>query len=175
METGRPNNAAAIAGHVQGLREAKAAFQALPQIVRDRMLNATEVTVREIARGGQARLQASPSIQTRALYNHVAWSISKTTGRGRVGITSGTTTIANLQTRKTVRVKGLIVQGRDGKQRIDRPSRRAHFIEFGTRFMDAEPFMIPSADAEKANFLARAIAAGKAIEADVANVGSRAL
>lgn len=171
----RPNNQAGIAGHIRGLREAKAAFQKLPEVVRANMLDAVETTVREIARGAQARLQASPSIQTRNLYNAVAWRVTKTNGRGRVGITSGTTTI-QIGARK-VRVKGIITAGRGGSAstsagaKLDRPSRRAHFVEFGTRHHSAEPFMTPAAESQKQPFLVRARAAGKGIERDMATVG----
>lgn len=177
MAGARPNNQAAIAGHVQGLREAKAAFQALPAIVRDNLLHATTVTVQQIARGAQARLVASPSIQTRNLYNAVAWSVTKTNGRGRVGITSGQTVFSDLATRKRIRVKGIVMAGNAGgaSGRVDRPSRRAHFIEFGTKHMPAEPFMMPAADAEKGPYLQRCVAAGKGIERDVAAIGLRNL
>lgn len=178
---GRPNNAAAIGAHVEGLREAKAAFQALPEIVRDAMLAATEVTVREIARGAKARLQASPSIQTRNLYNAVAWSINKKNGRGRVGIGMGTTTITTQASfargviaGRKIRVKGIITAGAGGGAaggRIDKPSKRAHYVEFGTKHMPAEPFMIPAADAEKDHFLARCRAAGRTIETETARIG----
>lgn len=185
--TGMPNEA--IAGYVRGLRELKAAFQALPQIVRDRMLAATETTVREIARGAQARLLSSPSVQTRNLYNHVAWSVTKTNGRGRVGISIGSTTVSRMaaaasghgrlirraqgKVGKNVKVRG-VVQITSTGARIDYPSRRAHFIEFGTKHMKAEPFMMPAAEAEKPHALGRAMAAWKAIETDVVAIGGGA-
>lgn len=170
MATTNPN----LSGYVQGLREAKAAFQALPQIVREHLGHATETTVREIARGAQARLQASPSIQTRNLYNHVGWSYTKTNGRGRAGIGSGSTTVSSIAAKRTFKVKG-IVMSRGGRTFVDRPSRRAHFVEFGTRHMPAEPFMIPAAEAQKQPYLDRARAAGKGIEKDTAAVGMRHL
>jgi len=147
------SNAARQAGlkaHITGLKEARAAFQALPDVVRENMLDAVTVTVREIARGAQARLQASPSIDTRALHDAVGWRVTKTNGRGRVGILN-TPAVG------------------DG----ERPSRRAHFIEFGTRKMEAEPFMIPAAEAEKEHFRQRAVKAGKGIERDMAVIGLR--
>jgi phage terminase small subunit len=115
-----------IAAHIQGLREAKAAFNALPQIVRENMLAATETTVREIARGAQARLESSPSIRTRALYNHVAWKVTPTNGRGRVGIATGTTTsvVAGVK----VRVKGIQTEAvaRDSADAVRAPGRTRH-------------------------------------------------
>lgn len=176
---GRPNNAGAIASYVRGMSAAKAAFQALPEIVRDRMLAATETTVREIARNAQAHLEASPSIETRSLYEHVAWSITKSNGRGRVGISTGTTTIS--VGGRNIKVKGIIKAGRGGSAlksagaRVIRPSYYAHFVEFGTVKMTPEPFMLPSAEAEKQPYLERCLAAGRYIESDVATIGSSAL
>lgn len=177
MPEARPNNQAAIAGHVQGLREAKAAFQALPEIAREHLLGATETTVREIARQAQANLQGSPSIQTRNLYNAVAWKVTKTNGRGRVGITTGQTVFSDLATRRRIHVKGILIAGRQGgaSGRVDRPSRRAHFIEFGTRHMRAEPFMRPAAEGQVQPYLQRCRAAGSGIERDVAAIGMRTL
>lgn len=173
----RPNNAAAIAGHIQGLREAKAAFQALEPTFREHMADATETTVREIARGAQARLRSSPSVQTRNLLNAVGWTMNRKNGRGRAGIQNVTTTI-NVGGKK-IRVKGIITAGKDGSAshaagaRSDRPSRRAHFVEFGTRKMRAEPFMVPAAEAETPHYLARCKDAGKRAEKELAAIGSR--
>lgn len=138
---------AALQEHIRGMREASAKFRALPDVVRDRMLNATEVTVMEIARGAKARLERSPSIRTRALLNAVAWSISKKTGRGRAGIANA--------------------PGTTPTGRPDNPRRRAHFIEFGTVKMPAEPFMVPAADSQKLLYLDRCMREGPAIERDM--------
>lgn len=166
----RPNDAGALSGYVQGLREAKAAFQALPDIVRERMLEATETTVREIARGAQARLQSSPSIDTLALYDHVAWKVTKSNGRGRAGIATGTTTFVSAGRR--VKIKGVYkTKAGGGFAAKKQPTRYAHLVEFGTNHSKAEPFMLPAAQAEKQPYLARCVAAGKGIEKDVAAVG----
>lgn len=159
---------------VTGLAEAKAAFQALPQITKDRMLDAGEVTVREIARGAQARLAASPSIITRNLYNHVGWSVSKSTGRAKVGISSGSTTLTRVSDRKKVRVKGVVIS-KGNRSYIDIPAKRAHFVEFGTRKMRAEPFMIPAAESQVQPYLDRCRAAGQEIERETASIGMRNL
>jgi hypothetical protein len=177
--TGRPNNAGAIAVHIQGLREAKAAFQALPHVVREAMLDATETTVREIARTAQARILSSPSVNTRSLYNHIGWKITKTNGRGRVGVSSGETRMV-VNGRK-IRVKGIIVSGTGGSAskaagaKLIRPSRYAHLIEFGSSRQKAEPFMIPAAAAEREPYLQRCIKAGQAIERNTAAIGMRNL
>lgn len=175
----RPNDSTATAGYVQGLREAKAAFQALPEVTRDRLNDATRVTVQEISRLGKASVLASPSIQTRTLYNAIGWSLNEKNGRGRAGVSNITTTI-NLGDRK-IRIKGNLVAGRGGSASIGagakliRPSRYAHLVEFGARHMPAEPFMIPAAETETQPYLRRCVAAGKLIETDLAHIGSRNL
>lgn len=171
----RPNNLEAIAGHVTGLREAKATFQALPDVVRVRMLVATETTLQEIVRHAQLRLAASPSIQTRALFNHVSYRLNKKSGWGKAGVASGSTLIGGR------RVKGIVVSGRGGSAstsqgaKVIRPSRYAHLVERGTRFFRAEPFMRPAAMSQKDGHISRCRAAGKDVERDMAAIGQRYL
>lgn len=178
---GRPNNAGAIGMHVQGLREAKSAFQALPQIARDAYLHATEMTLMEIRRGAQGRILSSPSVNTRRLHDHVNYTLNRKSGFGRVGVTSGSSRIivpSVAGKTRSVRVKGVVVPGRGGSAlksagaRIDRPSRRAHFVEFGTKFMPAEPFMVPATTAQKSPYLERIRAAGREIERGVASAAN---
>lgn len=176
----RPNNQTAIQAHITGLREAKAAFQAMPEIMRDELNRATETTVREIVRLAKARVAASPAIRTRALFNSINWTLNRKSGRGRAGVSSGSTTVRTSSTStgkvRNVRVKGVIVPGKDGGQigaRLVRPSRYAHFIEFGAKHkhMPAEPFMVPSAEAEKKPYLDRCRVAGKKLEQKMAQIG----
>ena len=82
-----------IAGKIQGLREAKAAFQALEPTFRENLADATETTVREVVRAAQNRLASSPSIHTRNLYNAVGWTMNRNNGRGRAGVQNVTTSI----------------------------------------------------------------------------------
>lgn len=170
----RPNNAASLSGHIRGLREAKAAFQAMPALMREDLNDATELTVREISRHAQARVQSSPSIRTRTLLNAIGWSLNRKSGRGRAGVSNVTTTISNpsLGTvgRATVKIKGAIVSHR-GRTLLVRPSRYAHLVEFGARHMRAEPFMIPSTEGQKQPFLDRCRHAGKKLETQMAAKG----
>lgn len=162
----RPNNATAIAGHIQGLKEAKAAFQALEPTFREYMADATEITVKETARAAQNRLQSSPSIQTRNLYNAVDWTMNRNNGRGRAGVKSGTTTFVSAG--RKIKIKGIYKQNAAGAwSKKDQPSRRAHFIEFGTKTMPAEPFMVPALESQKGPYLERVRAAGKKAERDL--------
>jgi HK97 gp10 family phage protein len=133
----------ALAGHIRGLREAKAAFEALPQIVRDRLLDAVEMTVTQIAAKAKARIASSPSVRTRALYNSIIWRVTKTNATGRVGVGSGP------------------------------QARYAHLIEYGTRHANAEPFMTPAFDSEKNPHLKRCRDQGPKIERDAAAIGAR--
>ena len=164
---------------VKGFAAARRAFQALPQITRDRLNVATETTVREIARSAKARLASSPSIQTRSLYNAVGWSMNLRTGRGKAGV-GNVTTVLSVGGR-TVRVRGVLVAGKGGSAstaagaRKINPKRYAHLVEKGARHMAAEPFMVPSAEAETQPYLRRCQVAGRAIEQAMATIGSRYL
>lgn len=177
----RPNDAGAIAGHIQGLREVKAAFQALPQIVREHLNDATELTLRELVRHAKINLERSPSIRTRALLNNVGWTLNRKSGRGKAGVSSGSTTLSNSVMggigRSIVRVKGIVIAGRGGSAltsqgaTLIRPSRYAHLVEFGTRHASAEPFMMPAAESQKQPYLERCRAQGPKIERDAARIG----
>lgn len=164
---------------IQGMREAKAAFQALPEIVRDQLAHATFTTISEIKRLAKARILASPSVRTRALYNSIEFSMNYNNGRGRVGVTTGSTTglfaagtgVAGELKRRTI--KGIVI-GSGASARLIKPSRYAHFLEFGTHKMPAEPFMIPAADNQKSAYLDRCKGAGKMIEQETARVGMSA-
>ena len=169
---------ASLTEKIQGLREAKAAFQALPTIVRDRLLDATFVTLSEIKRHAQAQLLASPSIQTRNLYNAVDFTLNKNSGRGRVGI-ANVMTVLNVGGLR-LRGRGIIKAGAGGSALTskgaskDVPRRRAHFIEFGTRHHPAEPFMTPAAESQVQPYLERCRARGPQIEQDAARIGGGA-
>lgn len=171
----RPNNPTALANHIQGLREAKAAFQALPQITRDRLNAATETTASEIVRGAKARILSSPSVRTRALYSAIAYTMNKANGRAKAGVQTLTTTFLSAGVK--VKIKGRYDQASDGSWNPTKiqPTRYAHLVEFGTKSMPAEPFMVPATEAEKLFYLQRCQAAGRLIEHDVAAVGARTL
>ncbi len=157
---------------IQGMRELQAAFKQLPEIVRENINEATETTVREVARIAQANLERSPSIDTRALHDHVGWAMNRKAGRGSAGIKRATT-VLNVGGRR-LRVKGIIRAGAGGGAAggsKDQPSRRAHFVEFGTAHAAAEPFMLPAAEAQKGPYLDRSLRAGKNIERDMSRIG----
>jgi HK97 gp10 family phage protein len=139
---------AGLAAKIQGLREAKAAFQAMPEVFRDRLLQATETTASETVRDARARVLASPSVKTRRLYDAITYRVTQTNGRAKVGISN--------------------VAFPDTRGFVDRPARRAHFIEFGTRRQPAEPFMLPAVEGQKPLYLQRCQAAGKEAERDLA-------
>lgn len=177
----RPNNPAAIAAHVQGLREAKAAFQALPEIVRTRMNEAIHITASEIVRVAKAKILASPSVQTRSLYDSIAYTLSPTNGRAKAGVADVTTKISNSVMggigRSTMTVRGILIRGRNGSAlksqgaRFIKPTRYAHLVEYGTRHSLSEPFMVPAKEQEKPHHIERCARAGRAIETDMAKVG----
>ncbi len=175
----RPSNASALAGHIAGLREAKAAFQALPESFRTRSNEATETTVREIVRQAQARLQSNPSIDTRTLYKAIGWSLNKNNGRGRAGIQNVTSTIVFGHMggiSRKIKIKGVLIGAKNAQgAKLIKPTKYGPKVEFGTRHMAAEPFMIPAAKSQEQPYLDRMKRAGKDVERDVASIGMRGL
>ena len=172
-------NQSALQAKIQGLREAKAAFQALPEVMRRGLLDATETTLSEIVRHARANLESSPSIETRNLWKYVNFTLNKNSGRGRAGVSAGSTTITVAGRR--IRVKGVVVSGKGdsaltahGARRI-KPSRYAHLVERGTRHSPAEPFMLPAAKSQEKPYLDRCRHAGKKAEQELANIGMRHL
>lgn len=163
---------ATLANRIQGLREAKRAFQALPAVSREAFLAATDLTVREIVREARARLLASPSIRTRNLYTAVTSAVTPTNGRGRVGIGVLRHVAYDITTRKRTRFKGRFVK-KGRRLMLARPDQYARFVEFGTKNMRAEPFMVPAAEGQTQPFLDRCRAAGRGIERNTAAIGGR--
>lgn len=185
----RPNDASAIAGHVRGLKEAKAAFQALPESMRLRLNTATETTLSEIVRHAKAKLQSSPSIQTRTLYNSIGYTLNKNNGRGKAGVQNVTTSVSIRTAHgvRKVKIKGALFLGNtavSGKSvtmlsaqgtRVMKPVKYGPKVEFGTRNMRAEPFMIPAAKSQEQPYLDRCKRAGGEVERDMATIGMRGL
>ena len=170
-------NQSALTERIAGMRAAKAAFNALPEVTRDRLNHATETTVREIVRFARNRLLASPSIQTRSLYNAVQWTMNPKNGRGKVGIADVTTTLTVGGTK--IRVRGIVRAGAGGSARTAQdavtkvPRTYGPKVEFGTRRMKAEPFMGPAVQDQKQPYLDRCLARGADIERDLAAIGAR--
>lgn len=154
---------------IRGVTQAKAIFAALPSIAKKRFLAGTAETVEAIGQRARENVLRSPSVRTRALYNAIAWTVSKTSGFGRVGVARTTTAIGSLALRKTIRVRGTIIATmRSGRSTIEivQPSRYAHVVERGSVHMRAEPFMTPAAEQEKPRHLQRCVEAGIGIERD---------
>ena len=176
------SNGFSIQGHAESLRQAKAAFQALPAITAEAMADATFTTASEIARIAKQQLLSNGSIWTRTLYDSIGFNMNMKTGRGRVGIKNVTTRISNdSASKRTFKVKGRVITTTSSsgvsKSRIVRPSKYGHLVEFGGRGgkMAAKPFMIPAAESQKGPYLDRCRHAGKVIERNAAAIGMRGL
>lgn len=170
------------ASPVKGLRETQKAFSAMPEVMKENLVDeAIEPTVREVVRIARGKVQSSPSIRTRALLNAIGWTINRKKGIGKAGIQNVSTTVSSgsmgMTGKSTVRVKGIVVAGKGGSAlhrlgaRLIKPSRYAHLVEFGSRFMDAEPFMLPAVESQEQPYLDRAVRAGKKTEKDLAAIG----
>lgn len=166
-----------MASPIVGLDKLRAVFQKLPEVVRDRLNEATVDTLQQGVRIAQSTLERSPSIQTRTLYNNVGWAMNNKAGRGSFGIKAATFTVktqanwgaGEIGGRK-IRVRGTVVGNK-----VIRTTRYAHLVEFGSVHMKAEPFMIPAAEKVRGDYLVRCIKAGKDIERDASKIGGRNL
>lgn len=170
-------NGAALAG----LKDAQAAFRRLPDVTRERMLEATDdATVRILA---GARRRVAPHRRYGFLERYLARSVNKRTGEGRIGLphvaavipggaspASARSAVIRRRGAATFHVYGT-GSARGGK--VVYPSKYGHLVEFGhTRGAGKSsappyPFMIPAAEAEKGHFLQRCRDAGPKIERDL--------
>lgn len=144
----RFNSAAAV----RGVAQAKVAFAAIEPIMRDKLCDATEETVRVIAFVAEAKVRRRFGI----LADHIRWSISRKTGVGTVGI--GPRELVKLPNGR----------GTESTTQI------GHLIEFGhggPHPAAAFAFMIPAAEGEKANYLTRCQHAGADAERAIAATG----
>lgn len=153
----------------------------MPEVFRTRLLDmAVEPTLSEIVRHAKGRLQSNPSIESRSLYNALAYTLNRNSGRGRAGISNVTTTI-NIGGGRRVRVKGIVVPGRGGSAltsqgaKLVKPSRYGPKVEFGTKHMKREPFMVPAVQSQERPIVDRSRAAGREAEKDLAAIGMRNL
>jgi hypothetical protein len=166
--------AASFQLRLEGLAEAKAAFQRLPDVTRDKLTDAVDVTAQEIVRNAKARIQSSPSIVTGTLLNHIGYSLNRKTGIARIGVIRGTTVVMVNGVRK--RIRGVVLPGKGGSAlasqgaKVLTPTKYAHLVEFGHArgaghaAAAPEPFLLPSAEAERPYFLERCRQAGRQIE-----------
>jgi hypothetical protein len=133
---------------VLGVKEAIAAFRRVDPVMRARLNDATEDTVMALA----AEARRNVAVDTGILREHLAWSMSASTGRGRVGLRPGVVL--------------------DNKNRRHRATNYGHLVEFGFnhrggRRVQGQPFMIPATERERLPFLERCRAAGKRVEQDL--------
>lgn len=135
--------------NVQRLREAKAAFNALPDIVREAMNDATEVTLERIRASAVQRVP----VRYGFLRDRIKWKLNRKIGFGRVGISNEQATTP------------------DGKTVY--PSLYGKFAEFGTIHQHAHPFMAPAAEAEVNPHIQRCRDARSLIEKEAAAIGNR--
>ena len=143
-------------GAVSGLREAQAAFKALPDVARDRLSYASEATAFAIAQ----RARATVRRRYGWLAQQIGSMVNRRTGTARAGIAVGTFSRAGTGG-SALTAHGAI---------SGRPTKYGHLVEFGhggPHAAPAYPFMIPAAEAERGPYLRRCKDAGAAIERDL--------
>lgn len=136
-----------------GLAEGKAAIVKLPDAARQRHGEAVRMTGQQIAQAAKARVRRRFGF----LAQQISVSFSPKSLRARVGIVAGAFNLPGSA-------------GISRGQRVARPTKYAHLIEYGhggPHPAPPFPFMRPSVEAERGAFDARMRAAGKAVERDL--------
>lgn len=118
-----------MAAKWEGIAAARKQFARLPEVVRQQINEAVDVTRKAALEGARARVP----VDTGALKKSLRSTMDKRRGAAKV----------------TARAP------------------HAHLVEFGTVHMDAHPFMLPAAEAERDNFVRRATEAGRRIEQEM--------
>jgi HK97 gp10 family phage protein len=126
---------------VLGLRELGEAMRGLSRDVAVRVArSATAAGAGVIKKAAKANIVKSPSVDEGHLRDAV---ISKRLGKAETDLTS--------EHIVTVRGRGKSTKKKDGTVTKTSGAPHAHFVEFGTVNMPAEPYLRPAFDAEKGN------------------------
>lgn len=140
-----------VIARLQGKKEAVAAFRALPEVVRKLYADLVVTpTVMAVAAGARQRVRED----TGTLKEAITASKGARTGWGFVRI------------KKLVKVfagRGGSASTRLGARKVSARA-HGHLNEFGTAKMAAQPFMRPALEEQQGPAMARARAAGPAIE-----------
>lgn len=123
---------------VIGADKLEALLKKLPENVSKKVVTAAlRSGAAIIAKQARANLRASPSVDSGLLAGNITSRTRRRSRKGKAVVSVGAA-------RKTAQVV------RKGKSKPIKasPSRYAHFIEFGTEKMPAEPFMRPALDTQ---------------------------
>ncbi len=119
---------------VDGLRELGEAMRKLSKDVAIRTArSATAAGARVIKKAAVTNIEKSPSVETGSLHDSV---IVKRLGKGDTNLTS--------EHIVTVRGRGKVIKKGKNKGQRQTSAPHAHFVEFGTVNMPAEPFLGPA-------------------------------
>lgn len=139
---------------IQGLPQMRAAFKRAPEVLKAQLNNATEATVKAVKLSAQQRVP----VDTGTLRDHIEGRFSRQTGFGRVGIGDGRVAIGG-RGGSALRSAGA---------RLLEARKYAHFVEFGTSRVTAQPFMLPAAESQRIHYAARLRVAGAQAERQLA-------
>ena len=146
-------------GAVRGMAAVRRSFKNVVPVMQEELGTAT----RETGKAIKARAQERVPVRLGYLKKAIAFRYSKRSGVGRVGIK---------KQKIGVQGTGGSAERRHGA-RVIYPTRYAHLVEFGTTHSRAQPFMLPSVEAEREPYLTRAKAAGARAEDALARGAAR--
>jgi len=128
---------------VDGLQKLGVAMRGLSKDMAGKVARAaTGAGAKPIKKAAVRNIETSPSIDTRALHDNV---IVKSIPKGEREFSS--------EHIVTVRGRGKKVKHKDGHVTRNQGAPHAHFVEFGTVNMPAEPFLQPAYEHEKGEAL----------------------
>jgi hypothetical protein len=159
---------------VGGLRAAVKAFKALPDASQRLLNRATDETSRAVLLKARSRVPVRRGkgflgYNGGALRAALDASMSQKTGIGLVGLTRATRWVGTVGKKRNAG-STIYLAGKTGSAaggRVIVPSKYGHLVEFGhggPKAAPAHPFMIPSAESERANYLDRCRQMGRELE-----------
>ena len=168
--------------NVAGLKELKQQFKAMPKVIQTEVNKATQLAIREAADYAKKEVRAN-SYATGALHDAITSRMNWKAGRGSFGVARAKTSFGSWGARM-VKLRGSLVAARDVPgYEVMQPSRRAHFLEFGTAAHSiknrkhpggrAQPFIGPAAKYITPVYLAKLQKAGKLVETKMASTATK--
>ena len=172
-----PKNSMGLQAEIIGLRELSRQFKRLPKVAQEKLNKATKWAAGAGADYARKELESNGSVATGALRDAIGARMNWKAGRGSFGVRRLKGDYSKSGER-LVKLRGQWIAAKDipGYESMQ-PSRRAHFLEFGTASHQIgglnprthpgsrpRPFIGPAAKKVSAPYLARLQAAGKLIE-----------
>lgn len=130
---------------LRGAKELEALLKQMPErVAKNVTVNGLRAGARIIAKQARANVRANPSIDSRLLEKNITSRARRRSKQGSAVVAVG-----------VARVTAMIVRKGEKNATKATPSRYAHFTEFGTKTMPAEPWLRPALDDKAVEAIAK--------------------